>query len=76
MKLLTKDFLESGVSTYDFSTLHTTLPHNLIKEKLTELIEQTFNREGSFYLNNLKHLNCGHGRKYVALTIIFWTIYL
>ena len=25
-------------------------PHNLIKEKLTELIEQTFNREGSFYL--------------------------
>ena len=32
-------------------TLHyTTLPHNLIKEKLTELIEQTFNREGSLYL--------------------------
>ena len=36
--------------TYDFSTLYTTLPHNLIKEKLTELIEQTFNREGSLYL--------------------------
>ena len=32
------------------STLHTTLPHNPIKEKLTELIEQTFHREGSFYL--------------------------
>ena len=26
------------------------MPHNLIKEKLTELIEQTFNREGSLYL--------------------------
>ena len=26
------------------------MPHNLIKEKLTELIEQTFNREGSVYL--------------------------
>ena len=26
------------------------LPHNLIKERLTELIEQTFNREGSLYL--------------------------
>ena len=39
-----------GLSTYDFSTLYTTLPHNLIKEKLTELIEQTFNREGSLYL--------------------------
>ena len=28
-------FLASGLSTYDFSTLYTTLPHNLIKEKLT-----------------------------------------
>ena len=27
-----------------------TLPHILIKEKLTELIEQTFNRDGSLYL--------------------------
>ena len=36
--------------TYAFSTLYTTLPHNLIKEKLTELIEQTFNRVGSLYL--------------------------
>ena len=43
-------FLASGLSTCDFSTLYTTLPHNLIKEKLTELIEQTFNREGSLYL--------------------------
>ena len=45
-----RGFLASGLSTYDFSTLYTTLPHNLIKEKLTELIEQTFNREGSVYL--------------------------
>ena len=44
-----RGFLASGLSTYDFSTLYTTLPHNLIKEKLTELIEQTFNREGSLY---------------------------
>ena len=49
-KLKSKGFLASSVSTYDFSTLYTTLPHNLIKEKLTELIEQTFNREGSLYL--------------------------
>ena len=45
-----RGFLASGFSTYDFSTLYTTLTHNLIKEKLTELIEQTFNREGSLYL--------------------------
>ena len=31
-----------GIGTYDISTPYTTLPHNLIKEKLTELIEHTF----------------------------------
>ena len=35
---------------YDFSTLYTTLPHNLIKEKLIDLIEWTFQREGSSYI--------------------------
>ena len=49
-KLKSRGFLASGLSTYDFYTLYTTLPHNLIKEKLTELIEQTFNRGGSLYL--------------------------
>ena len=83
-----RGFLASGLSTYDFSTLYTTLPHNLIKEKITELIEQTFNREGSLYLacndknafflllNNLNDINCGHVRKCVMRSIIFWTIYL
>ena len=33
-----------------FSTLYTTLPYNLIKDKLTDLIERTFQREGSPYL--------------------------
>ena len=49
-KLKSRGFLASGLSTYDFSALYTTLPHKLIKEKLTELIKQTFNREGSLYL--------------------------
>ena len=49
-KLKSRDFLASGLSTYDFSILLTTLPQNLIKEKLKELIEHTFNREGSLYL--------------------------
>ena len=30
------------MSTYDFSTLYTTLPHNRIKEKLLDLTERTF----------------------------------
>ena len=66
------------MATYDFSSLYTTLPHNLIKEKLAELIDQIFNREGSLYLacnekctfflllNNLKDFNCGHVRKIVS----------
>ena len=49
-KIKSKGFLASSMSTYDFSALYTTFPHILIKEKLTELIDQTFNREGSFYL--------------------------
>ena len=40
----------TSLSTYDFSTLYTTLPHNLIKDKLIDLIERTFNIEGSPYL--------------------------
>ena len=31
-KLKSRGFLASGLSTYDFSTLCTTLPHTLIKE--------------------------------------------
>ena len=49
-KLKSKGFLPSHVPTYDFSSLYTTLPHNLIKETLTELIERTFNREESLLL--------------------------
>ena len=44
-------------STYDFSTLYTPLPHNLIIEKLLYLIERTYyKKEGKLYLacNNKK----------------------
>ena len=44
----------TSLSTYDFSTLYSTLPYNLIKEKLLDLIEWTFKRAlkkySSFYL--------------------------
>ena len=49
-KLKSRYFNATSLSTYDFSTLYTTLPHNLIKDKLIDLIERTFNREGSLYL--------------------------
>ena len=42
-----RDFNATNLSTYDFSTLYTTLPHNLIKDKLIDLFERTFQTEGS-----------------------------
>lgn len=46
----------SSISTYDFSTLYTTLPHELIKIKLKSLIHKTFAREKKSFLacNNFK----------------------
>ena len=38
--LKARDFNATILSTYDFSTLYTTLPHNLIKDKLIDLIER------------------------------------
>ena len=49
-KLKSRGFRASSLSTYDFSTLYTTLPHNLIKDKLVDLIGRTFQREGSLYI--------------------------
>ena len=49
-KLEARDFNATSLSTNDFSSLYTTLPHNLIKDKLIDLIERTFNIEGSPYL--------------------------
>ena len=48
-KLKARDFNATSLSTYDFSTLYTTLPHNLIKDKLIDLIKRAFQRKGSPY---------------------------
>ena len=80
-KLKSRGFLASGLSTYDFSTIYTTLPHNLIKEKLTELIAQTLYREGSLlvacndknaFFTSEQHndINCGHVRKCLFVCLI------
>ena len=49
-KLKRRHFRASALRTYDFSTLYTTLPHHLIKTKLTELIQKTFARETCAFL--------------------------
>ena len=50
-KLKARDFNVNSLSTYDFSTLYTTLPHNLIQYKHIDFIEKTFQRKGSPYLS-------------------------
>ena len=49
-KKKSRGFRASSLSTYGFSTLYTTLSHNLIKDKLVDLTERTFQREGSLYI--------------------------
>ena len=50
-KLKDMGYQATSLSTYDFSTLYTASPHNLIKEKLIDLIERTFyKKEGKLYL--------------------------
>ena len=49
-KFKSKNLKASKLSTYDFSRLYTTLPHNLIKDKLIDLINRTFIRENTQYL--------------------------
>ena len=74
------------MSTYDFCKFSKTLHHNLIR--FIELIELTYNREGSFYLvvktfftseqpKRYSFLIGGHVRTFMALSIssVFDNIY-
>ena len=86
-KLKARDFNATSLSTYDFSTLYTTLPHNLIKDKLIDLIERTFQREGSLYRacndrnaiftsENPKKIMHGLVKMYVMRLPFSWTTFL
>ena len=87
-KLKSRQFRAFSLSTYDFSTLYTTLPHNLIKEKLNDLNEWPFHREDSLYLAcNVRNaffllLKCikiahyGHVRKCLKLSPYYLTIFI
>ena len=70
-KLQHKGFQAKQLSTYDFSTLYTTLPHNLIKIKLVQLIEKTFARE------QMPFLACNYEKAFFTSEILknytMWT---
>ena len=49
-KLRLRNFQGSQVSSFDFSTLYTSLPHDLIKAKVLSLVKWSFDRESKTYL--------------------------
>ena len=64
------------MSTYDFSTFYTTLPHNLINDKLIDLIKEPSREKALLTLHvmremhvllrkNLKYIMLGHVKMYV-----------
>ena len=59
-KLKSRGFPESSLSTYDFSTLYTTLPHNLMKDKLVDLTETTFQGKALFILHEMIRMLSSH----------------
>ena len=88
-KLKDIGYQATSLSTYDFSTLYTTLPHNLIKEKLNDLIGRpSIIRKVSytllvmirkrFSLRNtiIKNITFGLVRMYVMPYRFSWTIYI
>ena len=50
-KLKSKGFRASTLSTYNFFTLYTTLPHHLLKHELIDLTEHTFSRGKALYFD-------------------------
>ena len=69
-KLKEIGYQATSLSTYNLFTLYTTLTHNLIKDKLLDLIERTFyKKEDKLYLacNDEKAIftSAGHHRGYI-----------
>ena len=89
-EVLSKRKSRGFLATYDFSTLYTTVPYNLIKEKLLDLIERAFKksykikvrcilpvtiRKRLSLLQAIEDINFGLVRMYVTPYRIFWIIF-
>ena len=61
------DLTATSVQTYDFSTLYTSIPHNLLKSRITALVHNSFKRrDGSNRYTNTKIMS---GKGYFIDTI-------
>ena len=59
--------IATSVQTYDFSTLCTSAPHNMLKSQITALVHNTFKRrDGS---NRYTHIKIIIGKRYFIDTI-------
>ena len=86
-KLRLRNFRGSQVSSFDFSTLYISLPHDLIKAKVLSLVNWCFSRESKTYLctsakavflatRNTTRINVGLARSYVKLLLSSWKTYM
>ena len=57
----------TSVQTYDFSTLYTSIPHNLLKSRITALIHNSFKRRNGS--NRYTHIKITSGNGYFIDTI-------
>ena len=57
----------TSVQTYDFSTLYTSIPHNLLKSRITALIHSSFKRRNGS--NRYTHIKITSGKGYFIDTI-------
>ena len=57
----------TSVQTYDFSTLYTSIPHNLLKSQITALIHNSFKRRNGS--NRYTHIKITGGKGYFIDTI-------
>ena len=86
-KLRLRNFQGSQVSSFDFSTLYTSLPHDLIKAKVLSLVTWCFNRESKrtsvlqtkrafLATRSMTRINVGLALSYVKLLLSSWQIYM
>ena len=57
----------TSVQKYDFSTLYTSIPHNLLKSRITALIHNSFKRRNGS--NRYTHIKITSGKRYIIDTI-------
>ena len=75
-KLRLRNFQGSQVFSFDFFTLYTSLPHDLIEAKVLSLVYWCFNRESKSYLCTSLKAGCFSNKKYESLTNVLARSYV